>query len=264
MLSSSGRQGRLSLAKTTERRRPEKNTSEPQAVFIRTARSAPCGEVSARPVEADKTVRLDNRGGASYAGGHIEMKFNEQSDEELLLACRRGDGAAWEALVSRFQRLIYAVARRAGLDEDLSAEVFQEVFITLFEKLDSIEQPERLHAWLVTTARRKTWRVIRREGGGGAARVGAVDDEEREAEIQRVPDQMPLPDEVLMQLEEQHRVRTALAALDERCRKLLTMLFYSAEPPTYAQIAAATGTPEGSIGPTRARCLQKLMRALEN
>jgi RNA polymerase sigma factor (sigma-70 family) len=191
------------------------------------------------------------------------MKFTEQSDEELLLACRRGDAAAWEALVGRFQRLIYAVARRAGLDEDLSAEVFQEVFTTLFEKLDSIEQPERLHAWLVTTARRKTWRIIRREGAV-AARGIAADDEEREAEIQRLPDQMPLPDEVLMQLEEQHRVRTALASLDERCQKLLTLLFYSAEPPAYAQIAAATGTTEGSIGPTRARCLQKLMRALEN
>jgi RNA polymerase sigma factor (sigma-70 family) len=72
-----------------------------------------------------------------------------------LQACRRGDEAAWEALVERYQRLIYTIPRRAGLDKDQAAEVFQEVFTTLFEKLETIEQPERLQAWLVTTARRK-------------------------------------------------------------------------------------------------------------
>jgi RNA polymerase sigma factor (sigma-70 family) len=185
----------------------------------------------------------------------------EQRDEELLLACRRGDGAAWETLVNRYQRLIYAIPRRAGMDEDAAAEVFQEVFTTLFEKIDDIEQPERLHAWLVTTARRKTWRLISRDR---FARNYARDDEDdADAELNALPDNAPLPDEVLVQLEEQHRVRAALADLDERCRKLLTLLFYRAEPPSYAEIAQETGTREGSIGPTRARCLQKLMRLLE-
>ena len=70
----------------------------------------------------------------------------EQSDRELLLACRRGDQAAWESLVRRYQRLIYTIPRRAGLNEDLAADVFQEVFATLFEKLNDIETPERLKA----------------------------------------------------------------------------------------------------------------------
>lgn len=182
----------------------------------------------------------------------------DERDEELLRACRRGDAAAWEALINRFQRLIYAIPRRAGLDEDAASDVFQEVFATLFEKLDDIEQPERLHAWLVTTARRKTWRLISRD----RALHRPADDTE-DNELNAVPDEAPLPDEVLIRLEEQHRVRTALGDLDERCQKLLTLLFYRAEPPSYAEIAAATGTREGSIGPTRARCLQKLMRLLE-
>jgi RNA polymerase sigma factor (sigma-70 family) len=65
-----------------------------------------------------------------------------------------------------------------------------------------------------------------------------------------------------MRLEEQHRVRTALADLDERCRKLLTMLFYEPDPPSYTEIAEAIGMTEGSIGPTRARCLKRLMQRL--
>lgn len=185
----------------------------------------------------------------------------ERSDEELLRACQRGEASAWEALVNRFQRLIYAIPRRAGLDEDAASDVFQEVFTTLFEKLDDIEQPERLHAWLVTTARRKTWRMISRNRS--SKQSGGGDDDDADWELNALPDTAPLPDEALVQLEEQHRVRTALKGLDERCRELLTLLFYRAEPPSYAEIAAATGTSEGSIGPTRARCLKKLMRALE-
>ena len=183
------------------------------------------------------------------------------TDAELLEGCRRGDAAAWEALVKRYERLIYAIPRRAGLDEDAASEVFQEVFTTLFEKLDDISQPDRLHAWLVTTTKRKTWRLI--GSRAPSARRAAGDDEDADAELLSLPDNAPLPDEVLVRLEQQHQVRTALAALDERCRKLLTLLFYRADPPPYSEIAAAIGAREGSIGPTRARCLQKLLRQME-
>ncbi len=182
-----------------------------------------------------------------------------ETDEQLVAACRAGDEGAWEALVKRYQRLIYAVPRRAGLDEDAAAEVFQEVFTTLLQNIETITQPSRLHAWLVTTARRKTWRVIRRARG---ARPFEGDREDAEDEMLTLPDEAPLADETLVELERQHLVRTALAEMDDRCRRLLTMLFYQAEQPSYAEIAAALGTSEGSIGPTRARCLKKLLGAL--
>jgi RNA polymerase sigma factor (sigma-70 family) len=185
---------------------------------------------------------------------------DRRTDKHLLLACRGGDEAAWEALVNRYQRLIYAIPRRAGLDEDQSAEVFQEVFTTLFQRMNDIEEPEKLHAWLVTTARRKTFRVFHKDRAW--QQVGVDNDESAEA-FAAIPDDAAPPDEVLVQLEEQHRIRTALASLDDRCRELLTMLFYQTEPPSYSEIAKMWGTSEGSIGPTRARCLQKMLRLLE-
>lgn len=185
----------------------------------------------------------------------------EKSDQQLLRACQRGDEVAWEALVNRYQRLIYTIPRRAGLDDDQAADIFQEVFTTLFQKLNHIEQPERLQAWLVTTARRKTWRLILERKGSKSA---GSHDETNEDEITSLPDGAPLPDEVLVDLEEQHRVRTAVTRLDDRCRKLIDMLFYAAEPPPYAEIAKSLGTSAGSIGPTRARCLEKLTLLLSN
>ena len=84
-----------------------------------------------------------------------------RTDRELLSACRDGDESSWEALVDRYQRLIYTIPRRAGLDQDQASEVFQDVFVTLLQKIDDINEPDRLHAWLVTAARRKTWRLLR-------------------------------------------------------------------------------------------------------
>ena len=183
----------------------------------------------------------------------------EDSDLQLVLACRRGDQFAWETLIRRYQRLIYAIALRAGLDEDRAAEIFQDVFTTLFQKLSDIEQPEKLQAWLVTTTRRKTLRAISQAKVRQMSHVNT----DEPPHVATLMDEAPLPDEQLLILEEQHRIRTALSSLDERCRTLLEMLFYVAEPPSYADIANYLGLPEGSIGPTRARCLAKLLRLLK-
>ena len=184
----------------------------------------------------------------------------QPTDKELLISCRRGDESSWQALVDRYQRLIYAIPRRAVLNEDLASEVFQEVFVTLFEKMNEINEPDRLHAWLVTTARRKTWRLVSKERASHSTNAG---DGDAGDEALAVVDNALLPDETLVRLEEQHRIRTALTDLDPRCRQILTMLYYQAEPPPYSDVATAMGMPEGSIGPTRARCLKKLLKLLE-
>ena len=186
------------------------------------------------------------------SGGH--------SDEVLLAGCRRGEQSAWEALVVRYQRLIYAIPRRAGLDEDAASEIFQDVFAALLEGISTIEQPSRLQAWLVTTAKRKTWRTVAR---AKSLRPFAAEGDESGEEMYDIPDERVLPEEELARLEEQHLVRSALGELEGRCRTLLRMLFYAAEAPPYSEIAAALGTSEGSIGPTRARCLKKLLDALK-
>jgi RNA polymerase sigma factor (sigma-70 family) len=187
----------------------------------------------------------------------------ETNDKQLLLACRRGDQSSWETLIHRYQRLIYAIPRRAGLNEDDSSEVFQDVFATLFQKLHDIEDPDRLHAWLVTTAKRKTWRTISKSRQWQQTSSADSHQESEVDQLAAIADDSPLPDAEMVRLEQQHQVRMALSALDERCRRLLELLFYRDEPPSYAEIASSLGTSEGSIGPTRARCLSKMLRLLD-
>jgi RNA polymerase sigma factor (sigma-70 family) len=184
----------------------------------------------------------------------------ESSDEALVRECRRGNQQAWESLVNRYQRLIYTVSRRAGLDESASADVFQTVFARLVERIDHIEQPDRIQAWLVTTARRETWRVIL----ANKTTRPLSGSEDTETDDIDVPDAAPLPVEEMIRLERQHEIRTAVDSLDRRCRELIALLFYRPEPASYSEITEKLNITTGSIGPTRARCLQKLLRLLKS
>jgi RNA polymerase sigma factor (sigma-70 family) len=184
----------------------------------------------------------------------------QPTDAELVLACRRGDEQAWELLVERYKNLIYAIPRRAGLDEDQAADIFQRVFIKLLDHIDSIEQPERISAWLVTTARRETWRTSRRERStaGMQSLSTAVDDQ-----AETISALTPLPEELYLRLEDQQLLRTAIESLGERCQLLLTLLFLDPQTPSYADIAGRLGMKPGSIGALRGRCLERLLVELD-
>jgi len=188
----------------------------------------------------------------------LSAKDLEKSDAELIKRCRRGEESAWNELVDRYQRLIITIPRRAGLSEEQAADILQEVFLTLFEKLDAIEQPDRIRSWIVTTAKFKTWGVIR----GQKNLYSPETEEEMQAEMAKLCDNSPLADEILVELEQQHLIRTALQKLEDRCRKILSMIYLRDAAASYAEVAAEIGVGETSISPLRARCLKKLAKIL--
>lgn len=179
-------------------------------------------------------------------------------DARLVLRCRKGEQAAWDELVERYQRLIFAIPRRAGFSEDEATDVFQEVFVTLVQKLDELEQPDRLRSWLVTTAKFKTWAVVR----GRRPEAEAGEGEEHSEMMAAIADDSPAADEMLIELEQQHLIRTAVAKLDERCRKIVSMIYLRSTAASYAEVAGEIGVGETSISPLRARCLKKLEKLL--
>lgn len=180
-----------------------------------------------------------------------------ETDEELVKACRRGDESAWETIVYKYQKLLFSIPRRAGLSRDLASDVLQEVFTALFEKLDTLENPEFLRAWLVTTAQYKTLQLIYREKRG---KYKSIDDESEL--VFEIPDAQLPADETIIRLEKEKQIELALTSIDERCSRLLTMLYLETQSVSYADIAHILNIPTGSIGPTRARCLKKLIKLL--
>ncbi len=178
-------------------------------------------------------------------------------DAQLAARCKQGEAAAWRVLVQRYQRLVYAVARRGGLDEHGAADVFQTVFTRLLEALPRIAQPDRLQAWIVTTAKREVFLLLKR--ARRTVSMTATPDAEGESEEWDVADEAPLPEVLLDELQQLHALRLGLDRLDKRCRELLELLFADDEDRLpYEEISARLDMPAGSIGPTRSRCLRKL------
>jgi RNA polymerase sigma factor (sigma-70 family) len=192
----------------------------------------------------------------------MSIPLADLDDAALLAHCRRGGQAAWAVLVRRYQRLIYTVARRAGLDADTAADVFQFTFARLLDHLDRVEDDSRLRAWLVTTARRETLRLLQLAHRSAEPMRQAWDDEDGEVNpVDRIADPSPLPEALLDQLQQHDRLRRAVERLDERSRRFVQLAFLQDEALPYSELASRLGMPEGSIGPTRSRCLAKL-RAL--
>jgi RNA polymerase sigma factor (sigma-70 family) len=181
--------------------------------------------------------------------------FASLPDTELIDACLTGTSQAWEALLVRYQRLIYSIPLRYGLPEHDANDIFQNVSLLLLKNLARLRDRERLGSWLVITTRRECWRMFHHD------RQVTLNPETLDLNDQ-VPDTGHSEDDFLA-LERQTVVRAAIELLDGSCHQLLTQLFYSEPRPSYTEIAQALALPEGSIGPTRARCLEKLMRILE-
>lgn len=184
--------------------------------------------------------------------------LEDEDDAALVSRCLRGEAAAWAVLVRRYQRLVYAIALRMGFDDHAAADVFQTVFARLVKHMPSIENPNLLHAWIVTTAKREA--LLQRQRAERTVSMTLPDDGDEHVPADwDVPDDALLPDEALAELQQQNQVRNAVDRLDERCRSLLLMLFGDDDIP-YADVARSLGVPVGSLGPTRARCLEKLRR----
>lgn len=184
------------------------------------------------------------------------------ADEELMQRCRAGQAAAWSKLVRRYQRLIYTIPLRAGLGEDLAADVFQTTFARLFENLGRIQDASRVRAWLVTTAKRETLALLEQQRRRAEQPWDADRGDSDDDPVAQLPDPSPWAEEQLAELQEHDRLRRAVDLLDPRSRQFVELAFLQDVPLSYGELAARLGMAEGSIGPTRVRCLDKLRRLL--
>jgi RNA polymerase sigma factor (sigma-70 family) len=182
------------------------------------------------------------------------------SDRELVAACLSGDHRAWETLIVRYQRLIYSIPVKSRLSPDDAADIFQSVCLKLLENLSTLRDHEKIASWLITTTTRECWRMSARQRRDNPA--PPVDDESFDPTAE-IASAEPLADEQIQLIEQQQALRSGLESLPERCQRLLEMLFYQKDELSYAEIARRAAMPVSSIGPTRARCLDKLKKVLE-
>jgi RNA polymerase sigma factor (sigma-70 family) len=205
--------------------------------------------VMAAGPEAEPDVTLQHPHGAPETAPP-PLSPDQAELVELVRSAAGGDQSAWNALVDRFAGMVWAIARAHRLDAATAADVSQTTWLKLVEHLDQIERPERIGAWLGTTARRESLRVIRM--AGRQVPTGGDFDLLLEPIVEAPVDEHMLA-------EERNQALSLVDQLPCRCQTILRLL--SADPPmSYKDISDALDMPIGSIGPTRARCLERLRR----
>ena len=173
----------------------------------------------------------------------------------LIRRAAEGHRWAWERLVAKYSRLIWAMTRDFKLSESDASDVVQATWLRLLEHIDRIEHPDRVGSWLATTARHECLRHL-----AARKRVVLVQDDD-DALVDAVSHQ-PEVDERLLADERAAAVREAMLSLPWRWQRLLELLM-SDPPVSYLEISDQLGLPVGSIGPTRGRCLERLRELLQ-
>jgi len=180
--------------------------------------------------------------------------YSKRPDPELVAMCLTGDAAAWEALIMRYRRFIFSIPVKFGFRAADASDVFQTVCLKLIEHLHEVKDENKLSAWLATIATRQCLSVM---SSKYREAVTADDD------FQDPADPAKNLEDIRILTEQQQAVRDCVQDLPPRCRSLIEMLYFDVRSLTYQEISQEIGMPVASIGPNRARCLEKLKKILQ-
>jgi RNA polymerase sigma factor (sigma-70 family) len=184
----------------------------------------------------------------------MRQRLTAAETADLVRAAADGDRASWDQLVAAFGPLVWTVANSHRLSPTDAADVSQTTWLRLVEHIDRLQEPGRLSAWLTTTAKRESLRLLGRQKRTVlVADIALFDDREAIGSVDAF--------EGLARAHDVALVREVLTVLPGRQRQLMDRLM-AEDSPSYESISAELDMPIGSIGPTRMRCLRKLRDAL--
>jgi RNA polymerase sigma factor (sigma-70 family) len=172
------------------------------------------------------------------------------ANDTLLRSAHGGDERAWTEIVQRYQGLVGAVVRSYRLQDADAHDAEQRTWLRLVEHRDTVRDPDRLGGWLATTASRECLRILREN------RAVVTD------ELDTVPDPDRTIEDRVVDADTVTRLWTIVGSLPPRGRTIMMELFAD-DPRPYAEVARATGIPIGSLGPSRARLLDRVRRSFD-
>jgi RNA polymerase sigma factor (sigma-70 family) len=200
---------------------------------------------AAREASASGSTRIHSLRDRGLPCGR-ELALRGLSDAEVIARCRDGDSTAWNELVDRYSRYVYAIcAQGFRLAREDAEDVFQDVFAKVYEQLDRLRDDAAVRPWIAQLTRTTCIDRLR-----SSAR-------HQPAELVEIPEL----DAVLEFLDDALSVRAALAGLPEACREMLDRFF--ARDESYRTIGEALDLPSGTIASRISRCLERLKAAME-
>ena len=182
----------------------------------------------------------------------LALTPSQTEDAWLVQECLQGNQQAWERLIDKYKRLIYAVPFKYGAGPEDAADIFQVVCIELVHRLGKLRNVQSLRAWLMTVTMHQSYHWKRK-------RQCTLELDAMEPEMVA---EMAVAPERVSQMHQEQTMREALAQLPPRCGELLRLLFLEQPALPYSEVARRLGLATGSIGFIRGRCLKKLRTIL--
>ena len=171
---------------------------------------------------------------------------------EILDRCRRGDGLAWEALVTRFQARVFGLALHYMRSSEEARDVAQEIFIRLYEKLGTFKDHEMFVPWMLRVGRNVCIDHLRRARSRGSG-VGVPIEETPEP-----ADSRETPEAAAAGNEDRRLVRRALSRLSEPYREMIVLK--DIQGLQMEEIASMLGVPLGTVKSRSSRARIELAR----
>jgi RNA polymerase sigma-70 factor (ECF subfamily) len=161
-------------------------------------------------------------------------------DVELMLRVKRGDRAAFEAIVQKFKQPVLNLIARSLPDQMDAEDIAQNVFIQVYKAASRYEPSAKFSTWLFTIARNFCLNELRRRSRHPADSLDATHPADENHPLRQVPDLRPTgPTETLLQLELEEKIQAALADLPENQRTAI--LLCRQQELSYEDIAQVLG-----------------------
>ncbi|HDS00865.1 MAG TPA: sigma-70 family RNA polymerase sigma factor, partial [candidate division Zixibacteria bacterium] len=169
--------------------------------------------------------------------------------------CSEGDEDAWHELIDIIGPLIFSICRKSRLTHDESFDIYGQVCFDLVGNIGTIKSPARILSFVATITRRKIFNFYEKMRLADYFKLEVVP---MLSESQEEP-----PDLTYENMQRRELLMKAMTKLPTRQYRLLKALFFDPGNPSYKEIARKLQVPASSIGPTRARALEKLGRILK-
>ena len=194
------------------------------------------------------------------AAGRADAPPETASDEELAARGRRGDRAAFEQLVRRTARAVYARQYLECGDPHRAEDLVQETFLLGWRSIGRLSDPAGFRPWLLAIARSVATdayrRDIRKKRGAGGRR------EDFSVAGETIADSAATPDEAVELDERRRRVAGALRSLPDEYSLPLTLRYIAGAD--YETIGRQLGLSNGSLRGLLSRGLAKLREKLKD
>lgn len=184
------------------------------------------------------------------------MSLLEKTDEELMLLLQRGEKAALEALVLRYQTDMYRFCMHYLRNVERAQEMAQETFIRVYSARKRFDPDRKFKPWVLCIARNLCLNEIKRKKTVPMESLEEYASAARSEDGELFPSSADGPDEAMMDKERRELLEEALSGLAEDAREIVVLRFFQRK--SAREIAEIVGSTEGAVRTRLHRTLKSL------